>query len=185
MPLYTFIILTSWVVFFCYWFLSSFSAKRNAPQSGRGQLVRGFMFLLAAIIVWGMDTLHLRLSFGPYAEAFAWTGAILTALGIAFAVWARYYLGYNWGMPMSVKKEPELVTSGPYRFVRHPIYTGVLLAIFGSLITASPLWLVIFVVAAGYFTYSAKQEEALMAETFPDAYPTYKARTKMLIPFIF
>jgi protein-S-isoprenylcysteine O-methyltransferase Ste14 len=59
-------------------------------------------------------------------------GAVLFACGIALAVWARLHLGRNWGMPMTQRAEPELVTSGPYRFVRHPIYSGLLTAMLGD-----------------------------------------------------
>ncbi len=88
-------------------------------------------------------------------------------------------------MPQSVKENPELVTSGPYAYIRHPIYTGVLVAMIGTALVTSMLWLLIFVVTGGYFIYSALEEEKLMLKTFPDSYPAYKARSKMLIPFIF
>lgn len=88
-------------------------------------------------------------------------------------------------MPMAVKEAPELVTTGPYATVRHPIYTGVILAILGSTLTGGWWWLVIFVISTAYFIYAAMREEKEMAKTFPDTYPAYKARTKMLIPYVF
>jgi protein-S-isoprenylcysteine O-methyltransferase Ste14 len=86
---------------------------------------------------------------------------------------------------MTQKQDPELVTSGPYRYIRHPIYTGILLAALGSSISVSIFWLVFFVISGVYFIYSANVEEKLMMKEFPKTYPTYKAKTKMLIPFIF
>lgn len=112
-------------------------------------------------------------------------GALLCVTGIAFAIWARVHLGRNWGMPMSLKEKPDLVMSGPYRFVRHPIYTGVLVALFGTALTVDLIWIVLFVVFGVYFIYSARVEEKLMLQQFPAKYPDYKARTKMLIPFLF
>lgn len=185
MHYYGLVILASWLVFLVYWFVSSWSAKRNAVRNPRGILVRILLALLALAFLHFSGARGLEPYAGPYSEVLGWGGALLAALGIAYAVWARRTLGRNWGMPMSVKEAPELVTSGPYARVRHPIYTGVLLAIFGSLITVGFAWLLIFVVAAAYFTYSATQEEKLLAQTFPDAYPAYKARTRMLVPFIF
>ena len=105
--------------------------------------------------------------------------------GLALAVWARIYLGKNWGMPMSEKQNPELVTSGPYRYIRHPIYSGILLAALGSTVDISIYWLVVVIIAGGYFIYSALVEEKLMLKQFPKVYPSYMKRTKMLIPFIF
>ena len=74
--------------------------------------------------------------------------------------------------------------SGPYAYVRHPIYTGVLLAMLGSALVSGPAWALILIVAASYFVYAALQEEKIMLKEFPDTYPLYRKRTKMLIPFI-
>jgi protein-S-isoprenylcysteine O-methyltransferase Ste14 len=111
-------------------------------------------------------------------------GVILLLSGLALAVWARIYLGRNWGMPMTQKDEPELVTSGPYDLVRHPIYSGILLALLGTSL-ATNLYLLIAVLVIGfYFIYSAKVEEKNMTTRFPNTYPGYRMRTKMLIPFV-
>jgi protein-S-isoprenylcysteine O-methyltransferase Ste14 len=111
-------------------------------------------------------------------------GLALFVLGLALAVWARVYLGRNWGMPMSQKADPELVTTGPYSSVRHPIYTGFILAMIGTAIAVSWYWLVVVIVIGAYFLYSAVVEERTMARLFPDSYPQYKRSTKMLVPFI-
>jgi protein-S-isoprenylcysteine O-methyltransferase Ste14 len=111
-------------------------------------------------------------------------GTILFAAGLALAVWARAHLGRNWGMPMTQKDEPELVTTGPYRLIRHPIYTGILLAVLGSSLAMNLYWLVGLVVIGAYFVYSATVEERQLASSFPATYPGYRARTKMLIPFV-
>ena len=112
-------------------------------------------------------------------------GLFLFALGLGLAIWARVHIGRNWGTPMSQKDEPELVTSGPYRLVRHPIYTGILVAGVGTAVALSWLWLIAVVLAGVYFAYSATVEERYLTEQFPDAYPTYRRTTKMLLPFIF
>ena len=106
------------------------------------------------------------------------------ATGIALAIWARVYLGRNWGMPTSQKADPELVTSGPYRFVRHPIYTGILIALLGTALATNLLGLIIVGLLGAYFYYSASVEEKNLTATFPTAYPAYRASTKMLIPFV-
>jgi protein-S-isoprenylcysteine O-methyltransferase Ste14 len=87
-------------------------------------------------------------------------------------------------MPMSRKENPELVTSGPYAYVRHPIYTGMLIAMLGSAIGESAFWLIPLILFGLYFVHSARIEEKLMIEQFPEQYSRYMQRTKMLFPFI-
>jgi protein-S-isoprenylcysteine O-methyltransferase Ste14 len=81
--------------------------------------------------------------------------------------------------------EPELVTSGPYHLVRHPIYSGILLAGVGTAVALSWQWLTAVVLAGIYFLYSAIVEERYLTVQFPDNYPVYKRSTRMLVPFIF
>ena len=112
-------------------------------------------------------------------------GLVLFVAGLALAIWARMNLGRNWGTPMSQKDEPELVTTGPYRLVRHPIYSGILAAGLGTAVALSWWWVFAVGVAGIYFTYSATAEERFLMGQFPDSYPAYKRSTKMLVPFIF
>jgi protein-S-isoprenylcysteine O-methyltransferase Ste14 len=85
---------------------------------------------------------------------------------------------------MTQKDEPELVTSGPYHLVRHPIYSGILTAGVGTAVALSWLWLTAVALAGVYFLYSAMVEERYMTDQFPESYPVYKHSTKMLVPFI-
>jgi protein-S-isoprenylcysteine O-methyltransferase Ste14 len=112
-------------------------------------------------------------------------GLLLFALGLGFAIWARVHIGRNWGTPMTQKVDPELVTSGPYRLVRHPIYSGILVAGVGTAVALSWQWLIAVVLAGVYFVYSATVEERYLTEQFPDTYPVYRHSTKMLVPFVF
>jgi protein-S-isoprenylcysteine O-methyltransferase Ste14 len=89
------------------------------------------------------------------------------------------------GMPMSEKLNPELVTTGPYRRVRHPIYSGIILAMVGSAFAISWYWSITVSLLAAYFVYSAIVKERYMTSVFPEEYPAYKRSTKMLIPFVF
>lgn len=111
-------------------------------------------------------------------------GQAMLFLGLALSIWARIHMGRDWGMPMSVKSEPVLVTSGPYRRVRHPIYSGILLASLGTAIAVSWVWLYAVVWGGVYFLYSAVIEERNLLIQFPTTYPEYRRTTKMLIPFI-
>jgi protein-S-isoprenylcysteine O-methyltransferase Ste14 len=86
---------------------------------------------------------------------------------------------------MSEKVDAELVTTGPYRYIRNPIYSGIILATIGTSVAISWYWLVAVVLMGAYFIYSANVEEQTMLRLFPNTYPEYKRSTKMLIPFIF
>jgi protein-S-isoprenylcysteine O-methyltransferase Ste14 len=111
-------------------------------------------------------------------------GLAIFVPGLALAIWARVYLGRNWGMPLSQRADPELVTTGPYRRIRHPVYSGILLGMAGTAIAVSPHWLNAVAILGAYFPFSAVIEERAMARLFPAAYPPYKHATKMLIPYI-
>jgi protein-S-isoprenylcysteine O-methyltransferase Ste14 len=107
----------------------------------------------------------------------------VSAVGV-FVIAGVLHLGRDWGMPMTQRAEPELVTSGPYRFVRHPIYSGLLTAMLGTALVNNLLGLIVVAVLVAYFYVCGIVEERNLAVTFPAAYPEYKSRTKMLIPFL-
>jgi protein-S-isoprenylcysteine O-methyltransferase Ste14 len=114
-----------------------------------------------------------------------WLGLIMLAVGIAFAVWARHDLGRNWSGTVTVKQDHELIRSGPYRLVRHPIYTGLLLAILGTAVAFGE-WrgLLAFGLLTGSLLLKLRIEERFMGESFPDEYARYRAEVPALIPFI-
>ncbi len=85
---------------------------------------------------------------------------------------------------MSEKIDATLVTTGPYRYIRHPIYSGIILAMVGTALAVTIYWLVAVAVLGTYFVYSASVEERIMVRLFPATYPAYKKSTHMLIPFI-
>lgn len=162
-------------------------AKRMVSRFGSGMAARLAIFLLLLV---GLRVLHHQpVVFGDIATTdrltLALLGLVLFAAGLGLAIWARVYIAENWGMPMSVKADPELVTTGPYSYIRHPIYTGVLLAALATVLVAGFYWLLIALFMGVYFVYSAKQEEKYLLRTFPKAYPKYMHTTKMLIPFVF
>lgn len=181
-------ILASWAVFILVWITYALRSKRTIKRGNwvSWTLLRAAV-ILAVLLVLSNGSVHEKLRDVTLVHAGGTAvaiGAVLTALGIAFAVWARVYIGRNWGMPMSIKENPELVTSGPYALVRHPIYTGVLLALLGSMLASGPAWLLLFAFFCVYFIYSANKEEVLLRTTFPNEYPVYEQRTKKLIPFV-
>jgi protein-S-isoprenylcysteine O-methyltransferase Ste14 len=169
----------AWIVFWIYWIASASTSKESVRGGWRTRLtgVSGVaIFLIAGVLRDGSLAVH--------SVILATIGAVLFAGGITLAVWARLHLGRNWGMPMTQRAEPELVTSGPYRFIRHPIYTGLLTAILGTALVNNLLGLIVVAVLVAYFYYCGSVEERNLAATFPKAYPEYRSRTKMLIPFL-
>jgi protein-S-isoprenylcysteine O-methyltransferase Ste14 len=169
----------AWVVFWIYWLVSASSSKESVTSGWRSRLTGVSavgIFLIAGVLRGGSLAVH--------SWILAAIGAVLFACGIALAVWARLHLGRNWGMPMTQRAEPELVTSGPYRFVRHPIYTGLLTAMLGTALVNNLLGLIVVAALVAYFYYCGTVEERNLAAAFPTAYPEYKSRTKMLIPFL-
>jgi protein-S-isoprenylcysteine O-methyltransferase Ste14 len=179
MPALKFAIGCAWIVFWIYWVLSAANSKESVSGGWRARLTGVSavgVFLIAGVLRGGSLAVH--------SVILTAIGALLFACGIALAVWARLHLGRNWGMPMTQRAEPELVTSGPYRFVRHPIYTGLLTAMLGTALVDNLLGLVVVAVLVAYFYYCGTVEERNLAAIFPKAYPEYRSRTKMLIPFI-
>jgi protein-S-isoprenylcysteine O-methyltransferase Ste14 len=169
----------AWIVFWVYWLASAFGVKEGRA-SGRRLPLNGLSVLSVIILLRVFRGGSLAVD-SPVLGAI---GAVVFVSGLALAIWARIQLGRNWGMPMTQKAEPELVTSGPYRWVRHPIYTGLLAGLLGTALATNPIGLVIVVVLGGYFYYSASVEEKNLIATFPMAYPAYRSSTKMLIPFV-
>lgn len=176
------IFLIGWIAFWLGWLAAAVRTKPGQLEWGRAAGVRVFIVAVVLILV------RLKVFRGHEAVDDPWLGGVglaLFAAGLGLAVWARVRIGRNWGAPMSRKDDPELVTTGPYRWVRHPIYSGIILAMIGTAVALSPLWLVPVAILGGYFVYSATREERYMATRFPDAYPAYKRSTKMLVPFLF
>jgi protein-S-isoprenylcysteine O-methyltransferase Ste14 len=169
----------AWIAFWLYWLASATTSKESISGGWRTRLT-GVSAVGVFVIVGLLRGRDLEL----HNVILAVIGAVLFACGISLAVWARLHLGRNWGMPMTQRAEPELVTSGPYRFVRHPIYSGLLIATLGTALLNSLFGLIVVALLVVYFYYCGTVEERNLVTTFPKAYPEYKSRTKMLIPFL-
>jgi protein-S-isoprenylcysteine O-methyltransferase Ste14 len=190
MRTYDIVIATCWLLFFIVWaVLAMVDGGGGRRSTMLGRVVRLVLIAAIALAVIYRD----RLPVGAFAlavtQAAAATGAaavgsVLCVIGLAFAIWARVALGRHWGMPMTLRDAPELVTSGPYAYVRHPIYTGLAAMMIGTTLVY-PLGVLWCAVMIPYMVFSARREERDMDRLFPDVYPAYKQRSKMLVPFVF
>jgi protein-S-isoprenylcysteine O-methyltransferase Ste14 len=170
-----------WAAFWIYWLIAAFSMKRGHLAWSRELRIRAVIVVLVVLFA------RLGVFHEGVRNSESWRaglGLVLFAAGLGFAIWARLSIGRNWGTPMSQKDQPELVTSGPYHLVRHPIYSGILIAGVGTAVALDWSWLIAVVLAGIYFVYSATVEERYMSNQFPDTYPAYKRSSKMFVPFI-
>src|SRR4029453_11803615 len=156
-------------------------------ESLPSRLVHIVPLVVAVLLFWGP-----RAPMGPLTQRFLpltewpfWVGSFLTAGGLLFAVWARLHLGRNWSGTVTIKQGHELITSGPYALVRHPIYTGLLLALLGSALALGD-WrgFLVLALAAGPFWLKLRLEERWMRRQFGDAYLEYARRVAALVPFV-
>jgi protein-S-isoprenylcysteine O-methyltransferase Ste14 len=127
----------------------------------------------------------LNLRIVPRATPIVGAAAFLCSAGLAFALWARATLGRNWSGVVTLKEGHELVERGPYRFVRHPIYTGMLVMLFATALVQSHVGgFVGVLLMLASFWIKLEREETLMLQQFPERYAAYRQRVKCIIPFV-
>ncbi len=173
----------TWTIVVIVWLIGRFTAKRTAVAQPWTSAVP-YMILMLMTPLFLLDAMPL-----PNArlihDAPELFGLILIVGGAITTLAARIALARNWSASVALQEGHELVMRGPYRFVRHPIYTGFLLMLLGTALgrgTAQPFAIVLILVVV--HVWKLRAEEALLAQHFPQAYPDYKARTKALIPFV-
>ncbi|MGA2540455.1 MAG: isoprenylcysteine carboxylmethyltransferase family protein [Verrucomicrobiota bacterium] len=180
-------IILCWILFVVYWIVSARRLKPTAEKQSRlsnfahrGPLGLGYILLCCRALPW-----PLNLELTPQTEPARASGAVLCVLGLLVAIWSRRVLAGNWSSDVTFKQGHELIQTGPYRYARHPIYTGLLLMCLGTAMAGGELrcWLGFLIACAGLWI-KLTQEESLMLRHFPDAYPPYRARVKAIIPFI-
>lgn len=189
MSIYTVITIVCWAVLLTYWFANAQKVKAAVQTQSRSSrmlymfiMISGFVIVYAKVFAVGILGCQLI----PKNSITGAIGSAVCISGVAFAIWARTVLGKNWSGEVTLKKEHELVQSGPYKIVRHPIYTGFEIGLLGVAITIGQLkGLVGFSMVFVNHYFKTQMEEKIMYAQFPAQYPDYAKRVKRLIPFIF
>lgn len=187
MPLlYRYLFPALWLSWVLYWWLAARGAKlteRKEPLGSR--LLHVLPLLLAAIMLWAdhVPVPFLKARLFPWAAWQFWAAALVTAAGLGFTVWARVHLGRNWSGTVTIKQDHELILTGPYALVRHPIYTGLLLAFIGTGFARGD-WRGVLAVVMAWAALWRKLlvEESWMSAQFGQRYEEYRRRVPALVP---
>jgi len=182
-----------WAIWIVVWTAAAFFVKRTQRREPLGAMllervpvVAGFFMLL--LPHWKPRRIPPALlqRFMAEGPGLALVALALVLAGLLVAYWARLHLGRNWSGEVMVKVGHTLITSGPYRWVRHPIYAGMTLALIGTALASGALYGVIgFGLILFGFLVRVRQEEALMRATFPGEYIEYSRHTARLIPGVY
>lgn len=176
----------AWIALALYWFASARRIKRAKQREGRvafwlraGVLVVIFEFLFSR---WGRIG-WLGARFVPDTKTAAAIGFVITLVGVALAAWARYCLGANWSGAVTLKEGHELIGAGPYKRIRHPIYTGIAVGLAGTAIVVGE-WRGVVAFATIFIAhfFKARKEEAWLAREFGPAFEAHRAHTGMFLP---
>ncbi len=189
MSIYTILTIPCWAMLLTYWFINARKVKTAVHTQSRASrylylffLVSGFVITYARVFAIGILGYQLI----PVTPISGIAGLATCIAGVGFAIWARTVLGENWSGEVTLKKEHELVQTGPYKIVRHPIYTGFEIGLLGVIITIGQLkgMVGLAIVFVNHY-FKTRMEEDIMYGQFPTQYPVYVKRVKRLIPFIF
>jgi protein-S-isoprenylcysteine O-methyltransferase Ste14 len=177
-----------WWFLMLYWLWSARSVKHaNRTEPMLVQLVAYWAPLILAFALLGPgERSHLGILKEPFVPKelwIKWFGLALATAGVLLACWSRHILGRNWSSVVQIKQDHELIDSGPYRYIRHPIYTGLLLAFAGSALKVGDLrgLLAVAIVLASFWR-KLRLEERWLTERFGSSYTAYMQRTKALVP---
>jgi len=177
-----------WIAFLLYWQIKAFGTKttqRLEPVASR--ILRAFIFLVVIVLlsVTRIPLAWLYCQLWPAGLSAFWLGAGVSSAGLGFAVWARQHLGGNWSRSVTIKQDHELITTGPYSVVRHPIYTGILAGFLGTAIALAQVrGLIGFALIFLVLWLKLRMEEQWMRSQFGETYTTYAHQTAALVPYL-
>ena len=177
-----------WAAYLTYWQIAAAGAKANQRIESVGSRIFRTVLLLGGVLLmcWPrIPVARLNWRLLPMTAGTFWIGAAVTVGGLLFSVWARVTLGANWSRSVTIKQGHELIRAGPYRLVRHPIYTGLLTGFLGTAIALGELrGVVAFVLIFASLWYKLQLEERFMRTQFGETYVDYSRHTKALVPWV-
>ena len=178
-----------WIAFIVYWRIKAIGTKTTQRvEPAASNIVRTLTFLIVIVLL-STTRIPLPLLYRhlwPSGLWSFWIGAAITVAGLLFAVWARVHLGANWSRSVTIKQDHELITTGPYALVRHPIYTGILTGFLGTAIALSQVrGAIAFVLVFLALWAKFRLEENWMRSQFGETYATYENQTAALVPYLF
>ena len=177
-----------WIAWVLFWLVMAIGAKRTQRREPLGARLA---YLLTAVIGVLLIAWHglpwaplMNLRLWPRSALTYWSGLALLVAGLAFAAWARVHLGRNWSGTVTIKEDHELIRSGPYAYVRHPIYTGILTAVIGTAVCSATLRTALgLAIITAALIVKSRTEERFMRKAFPGQYEKYCEEVPALIPF--
>ena len=180
------IVRACWILFCVIWLLASFWTKQSIYKDRRGFWRYSLPLFVGAYLIFSARRFSDPLTSRVIPESLEWVGVALCVAGLLFCVWARFTLGRNWSGMVTFKGGHELITRGPYAIVRHPIYTGLLMMILGTVIGYGHIVGIIGLPFVFWGLWiKLHLEEKLMLKEFPDQYSAYQRQVKRIIPFVF
>ena len=178
-----------WIAFILYWRIKAAKTKttqRLEPAASRILRVVALLIVIVLLSTTRIPLPWLYRQLWPSGFWPFWIGAAFAVVGLLFAIWARQHLGSNWSSSVTIKRGHELITTGPYALVRHPIYTGILTGFLGTAIALSQVRGVIgFVLIFVVLWAKLRMEEGWMRSQFGETYATYAHQTAALVPYLF
>jgi len=186
-PLPYSIVPVCWLIVLVYWWVSALRVKAVAEKQKVATALTHQIPFFASLVLLADPRLPypMNAQLFPRIPVLMWAGIAICVLGVCETIWARWTLAGNWSGEVTFKVGHELIRTGPYRFTRHPIYTGLLMMSLGTAIVIdSPRGFLALVLMAIAFWIKLKQEEGLMMQHFPGQYPAYRKEVKALVPFI-
>ena len=177
-----------WMLIFLLWFITAVTSKQTIQSRERGASRFALWIVwLAWLILFGHGFQNELLArrFAPMTDTAAYAGLAITVAGPGLSVWARFHIGRNWSRLIELKEDHQLIRTGPYAIVRHPIYSGFMLATLGTAIAYGEVsGLVAFILILAAWGYKARLEENVLIQHFGQDYENYRHKVKALIPFI-
>src|SRR3984893_14289846 len=175
-----------WALLALYWLVSALNRKKTKRREAFAQRLLYVVPLIFAFYLlnhsgFGQGWLGTR--FVPDTPLVRWLAVLITAAGVAVAFWARFHLGANWSGVVTLKENHELIRTGPYRTIRHPIYTGILLAFLGNVVLIGQVrGLIGLAIIWASFYIKARREESFLAQEFGPNFNEHLQHTGMFLP---